>query len=166
LLRESTGFVLSQKLEAKLRRLPTYSPEEFEDEFASLGLEVLDAVLTHDEKISPPEPDSTVNPQQVFDGLAKTNPFFQRWLEFRSKLPSPDPESWDEFAEAEVAEGDQGYARAMRELGQMLLSLIQRKKQIAEYIATGLMNSHLLTREERYWNTVAWVYMAEEDAEK
>jgi hypothetical protein len=83
-----------------------------------------------DEKISPPEPDPTVNPRQVFDGLAKTNPFFQHWLEFRSKLPSPDPESWDEFAEAEVAEGDQGYARAMRELGQMLLSLIQRKKQI------------------------------------
>ena len=166
LLRESIGFVLSQKLEAKLRRLPAYSPEEFEDEVASLGLEVLDAILTHDQKISPPEPDPTIDPQQVFDGLAKTNPFFQRWLEFRLKLPSPDPESWDEFAEAEVAEGDQGYARAMRELGQMLLSLIQRKKQIAEYIATGLMNSHLLSGDERYWNTVAWVYMAEEDAEK
>lgn len=166
LLRESTGFVLSQKLEAKLRRLPAYSPEEFEDEVASLGLEVLDAVLTHDEKLSPAAPDPMVNPRQVFDDLAKTNPFFRRWLEFRAQLPLPDPESWDEFAEAGVAEEDRDYARAMRELGQMLLTLIQRKKQIAEYIATGLMNSHLLTREERYWNTAAWVYMAEEDAEK
>jgi len=166
LLRESTGFVLNQKLEAKLRRLPAYSLEEFEDEVASLGLEVLDAVLTHDEKLSRAGSDPMVNPQQVFDDLAKTNPFFQRWLEFRSQLPLLDPESWDEFAEAGVGDEDREYAQAMRELGQMLLTLIQRKKQIAEYIATGLMNSHLLTREERYWNTVAWVYMAEEDAEK
>jgi len=55
------------------------------------------------------------------------------------------PESWDEFAEAEVAEGDQGYARAMRELGQMLLSLIQRKKQIR---AMPVFNLALTTPQE------------------
>ena len=166
LSREPTDFVLTPALEAKLRRLPAYSPEEFEDEVASLGLEVLDAVLTHDEKRSPPPPEPMVSPKQVFDHLAKANPFFQRWLVFRSKLPAADPESWDEFAEEGVAEEDKDYARAMRELDQMLLSLIKRKKQIAEYIATGLMNSHLLKGDDRYWNTVACVYMAEEDAEK
>jgi hypothetical protein len=166
LSRESRGFVLDPALEAKLRRLPDYSPEEFEDEVASLGLEVLDAVLTHDETLSPPPPEPMVNATQVFDHLAKANPFFQRWLEFRSKLPASDPEAWDEFADEGVAEEEQDYARAMRELGHMLINLIQRKKQIAEYIATGLMNSHLLKGDDRYWNTVAWVYMAEEDAEK
>ena len=53
LSREATGLVLSLALEAKLRKLPAYAQEEFEDEVASLGLEVLDAVLTHDEKRSP-----------------------------------------------------------------------------------------------------------------
>ncbi|HEY4051855.1 MAG TPA: hypothetical protein VGM27_33795 [Acidobacteriaceae bacterium] len=163
---EAKGYILDMKLEQALRMLPDYPIDEFEEQVSSVGLELLNSFVTYDETISPPEPEPMVNPKQVFDSLADTNPFFQRWLEFRSLRPAPDPESWDEFSEERVAKEDQDYARAMREVGQMLVSLIHRKKQIAEYIATSLKNSHKLPGPARYWNTLSWVYMAEEDAEK
>src|ERR1700751_6048886 len=77
LSREATGLVLSLALEAKLRKLPAYAQDEFDDEVASLGLGVLDAVLTHHEKRSPPPPEPMVSPKQVFDHLVKVNTYFQ-----------------------------------------------------------------------------------------
>jgi hypothetical protein len=165
-LRKPSGFAPDQKLEARLRKLPGSPPEEVEGEVASLGVEVLNAVVTHDEKISPPAPEPRVNPKPLFDYLAHVNPFFQRWLEFRSQIPAADPESWDEFAVQGIANEDHEYARVMRELGQMLVDLIHRKKQITQHLATCFLNSHLLHEPERYLNTASWVYMAEEDAEK
>jgi len=165
-LRKSSGFALDQRLEAMLRKLPSYPAEEFENEVASLGLEVLNAVVTHDEKISPPAPEPMVTPKPLFDYLANANPFFQRWLEFRSQIPAADPESWDEFAVQGIVKEDHEYAWVMRELGQMLVDLIHRKKQISQHLATCFQNSHLLDEPERYLNTASWVYMAEEDAEK
>jgi hypothetical protein len=163
-LRKPSGFVLDPKLEERFRKLPTVSADGFEEEFASLGLELLNAVVTHDEKLSPPAPEPMVNPQPIFDYLARTNPFFQRWLQFRSQLPALEPEAWEEFAVQGIAQADHSYAREMRDLGQMLVDLIHRKKQIAQYIATCLLNSHLLDEPERTLNTGGWIYMAEEDA--
>jgi len=111
-LRKSSGFALDQRLEAMLRKLPGYPAEEFENEVASLGLEVLNAVVTHDEKISLPAPEPMVNPKPLFDYLANANPFFQRWLEFLSQIPAADPESWDEFAVQGIAKEDHEYARS------------------------------------------------------
>jgi hypothetical protein len=114
---EAKGYIL--ELEQAFLMLPNYPIGEFEEQVSSVGLELLNSFVTYDEKISPPEPEPMVNPKQVFDSLANTNSFFQRWLEFRSIRPAPDPESWDEFAEERVAKEDQDYARAMREVGQM-----------------------------------------------
>ena len=160
------GFVASPQLDAAMHALATYEEPLFTqrvDEASSLLVKELFEFMGG--SMPSTKIPQTISAQAVLDHVVENNPFFSRWLLFQSERPKRTPAEWDEYAAVGLSEeGDIEYARAMRELGQTLQQLIAEGRKMTEYVGIGLMHSHDLSGEDRYWNTVTWLHMAQEDS--
>lgn len=157
---ETQGFHLSAELTASFESLATRSPQEFPEHFDELRDRLIQELATSNELEDAP---LTVAPSQVLQYIRQHNPFYSRWIAFQAERPRRSPSDWEEYAVQGVAEEDVEYAQTIREMSQTLIDLGKKGKLLSASVAEGLKHSHELEGEERYLDTITWLYMAQQD---
>ena len=167
------GIVPSDDLRQSLLELPKYSGEALDGRSSLVGLQLIEAITASHAAISRVHRPITetasspsmrkVSAQEVFNHVARHNPFFQRWLEFRDTRPARHPEEWDEFAVHDLPAFQHDYAMAMREFGQILMDFIRERRTLDPDIAYRLKHSHVFDGPESAIGLLAWLDIAEQE---
>jgi len=167
------GIVPSDDLRQSLLELTKYSGEDLEDKSALIGLQLIEALTASHTAISrvhrpiinsgSSQSMRKVSAQEVFNHVARYNPFFQRWLEFRDARPIRHPEEWEQFAVENLPAFQHDYAIAMREFGQILTDFIRDRLTLDPDIAYRLKHSHVFDGPESAIGLLAWLDVAEQE---
>ena len=161
---EREGMVPSEELQQELRALPSFEQPEFQDKLYDAQMRLFREIERFQKSQGPGDDPAVVDPRKVLEYLSANNSYFCRWLEFEGERPRRDPEDWEAYAAKDLRASEVPYAISMRELGQILRNMTSMRRRLSADLATALMHSHELAGEERYWQTVAWIYIAEQEA--
>ena len=158
---EAQGFHPTADLLGRIEAIAELRSSAFRQQFDEVRFQLIREIAGSKDLAEIP---LIVPARRVLEFIKQHNPFFSRWLAFQSERPRRGPSDWDEYAAEGVTEEDVEYAQTMRELGQTLLQLDAQGKKLNETVAEALMHSHELEGEDRYLNTITWLYMAQEDS--